>query len=94
MRWLIERRLRSLTDSVRRTREEIRKLDAEIEQVAEEAEYARIRAIVADDALASHEGFHAQRSAETLLEARASAERRLAKLREQQDQLLDRMGNA
>ncbi len=94
MRWLIERRLRTLTDRVRRTREELAQLDAELEQVGEEAEYARIRAIVADDALATHDGFHAQRSAETLVGARASLEKRLAKMRAEQDELLDKLGNA
>lgn len=94
MRWLIERRLRTLTDGVRRAREELRQLDAELEQVSEEAESARIRAIVADDAMASHDGFHAQRSADTLVAARASMERRLAKLRAEQDELLDKLGNA
>lgn len=94
MRWLIERRLRTLTDSVRRTREELVQLDAELEQVSEEAEHARIRAIVADDPLATHEGFHAQRSADTLVAARASLEKRLARLRSEQDQLLDKLGNA
>lgn len=93
MRWLIERRLRSLTDGVRRAREELRQLDAELEQVSEEAEDARIRAIVADDAFASHEGFHAQRSADTLVSARASVEKRLARLRAEQDELLDRLGS-
>ncbi len=94
MRWLIERRLRSLTDGVRRALEELRQLDAELEQVSEEAEDARIRAIVADDALASYEGFHVQRSADTLVSARAAVEKRLARMRAQQDELLDKLGNA
>lgn len=93
MRWLIERRLRSLTDGVRRAMGELRQIDAELQQVGEEAEEARIRAIVADDALATHEGFHAQRSADTLTSARASIEKRLARLRAQQDELLDKLGN-
>ena len=94
MRWLIERRLRILTDGVRRTLEELRQIDAELEQVGEEAEQARIRAIVADDAMATHEGFHARRSADTLVSARASVEKRLARLRAQQDELLDKLGSA
>lgn len=94
MRWLIERRLRILTDGVRQALEELRQIDAELEQVGEEAEQARIRALVADDAQATHDGFHAQRSADTLASARAAIEKRLARLRAQQDELLDRMGNA
>jgi hypothetical protein len=94
VRWLIERRLRILTDGVRRALEELRQIDAELEQVGEEAEQARIRALVADDAQATHDGFHAQRSADTLVSARASVEKRLSTLRAQQDELLDKLGNA
>ena len=93
MGWLIERRLRTLTDGVRRALEELRQVDAELEQVGEEAEQARIRALVADDAQANLDGFHAQRSADTLISARAAIEKRLARLRAQQDTLLDRLGN-
>lgn len=94
MRWLIERRLRIVTDGVRRALHELRQLDSELEQVGDEAEQARIRALVADDALATLEGFHAQRSADTLASARVSVEKRLARLRSQQDELLDKLGNA
>lgn len=94
MPWLIERRLRILTEGVRRALEDLRQIDSELEQVGDEAEQARIRALVADDALATHEGFHAQRSADTLTSARASMEKRLARLRSQQDELLDKLGNA
>ena len=93
MGWLIERRLRTLTDGVRRALEELRQVDAELEQVGEEAEQARIRALVADDAQATLDGFHAQRSADTLISARVAIEKRLARLRAQQDTLLDRLGN-
>ncbi len=94
MRWLIERRLRTLTDGVRRALDELRQIDAELEQVGEEAEQARIRALVADNAQATLDGFHAQRSADTLVSARASVEKRLARLRAQQDELLDKLGSA
>ena len=90
---MIERRLRTLTDGVRRALEELRQVDAELEQVGEEAEHARIRALVADDAQATLDGFHAQRSADTLISARVAIEKRLARLRAQQDTLLDRLGN-
>ena len=94
MRWLIERRLRIVTEGVRRALEDLRQIDSELEQVGDEAEQARIRALVADDALATYEGFHAQRGADTLASARASMEKRLARLRSQRDELLDKLGNA
>jgi cell division septum initiation protein DivIVA len=89
--WLIERRLRRLTDQVRRTREELAVLDAQLEHFADEADYARTKAIVSDDPFAAQESFHASRSAETMTKARASLAERLVRLHAEQNELLDRL---
>lgn len=94
MRWLVERRLRGLTDSVRRAIAELAVLDEQIVQVSEEAEDARIRSLVAETPLADHENFHAQRSAETLLKARAAVASKLAAMRAEQDRLLDELSGS
>lgn len=91
MRWLIERRLRGLTQSVQRARQELSILDEQIEQVSEEAEDARIRAMVAETPIAAHDSFHAQRSADTLIKARASVAARIEAMRVEQDRLLDEL---
>jgi cell division septum initiation protein DivIVA len=89
--WLIERRLRRLTDQVRRTREELAVLDAQLEHFADEADYARTKAIVSDDPFAVQESFHADRSAETMTKARAALADRLARMNDEQNDLLDRL---
>lgn len=89
---MVERRLRGLTESVRRAREELSVLDEQIEQVTEEAEDARIRAMVAETPIAAHDNFHAQRSADTLIKARSGVAERLGALRAEQDRLLDELG--
>ena len=94
MRWLVERRLRGLTDSVRRATEEIALLDEQLDQVREEAEDSRIRALVAETPLADHENFHAQRSADTLIKARASVAAKLESMRAEQDRLLDELSSS
>lgn len=91
MRWLVERRLRGLTDSVRRLRQELSVLDEQIEQVSEEADDARIRAMVAETPIAAHDNFHAQRSADTLIKARASVAAKIEAMRIEQDHLLDQL---
>ncbi len=91
MSWLIERRLRRLTDNVRRAREELAVLDAQLEHFDDEADYARTKAIVSDDPFASQESFHATRSAQTLAKARADLADRLVRMHAEQNDLLDRL---
>ena len=92
MSWLLERRLRRLTDNVRRAREELAVLDAQLEHFTDEADHARTKAIVSDDPFAAQESFHAGRSADTLTKARASLVERLVRMNAEQNELLDRMG--
>lgn len=92
MSWLLERRLRRLTDNVRRAREELAVLDAQLEHFTDEADYARTKAIVSDDPFAVDESFHAGRSADTMAKARASLVERLVRMNAEQNELLDRMG--
>jgi cell division septum initiation protein DivIVA len=94
VQWLIERRLRRLTDNVRRAREELAVLDAQLEHFADEADYARTKAIVSDDPFAAQESFHAGRSADTMTKARADLVSRIARMNAEQDELLDRMSSS
>ncbi len=92
MSWFLERRLRRLADNVRRAREELSVLDAQLEHFTDEADYARTKAIVSDDPFAAQESFHAGRSAETMTKARAALAERIVRMNAEQDELLDRMG--
>jgi cell division septum initiation protein DivIVA len=93
MKWLIERRLRSLTDSVRRAREELVVMDEQIIHFSEEADYAHTKSMVADSPEADRASFEAKRSAETMIKARADLARRLETMRADQDKLLDQLGS-
>ncbi len=89
----IERRLRVISKQIRNLRDGLRETDAQSRQLADEADNARIRAMVSETPLAEREHRQADRHSERL---RAHRERTLARVKEleqEQDDLLDQLGS-
>lgn len=81
----VSRRLRSL-------REELQVLDAQLGQLNDEADDARVRSLVADNQLADREHRDAQRHADAQTAHRTEIVARIAELERRQDELLDQFG--
>ena len=90
-RSLIERRLREVHDRLRRARDELAVLDEQLAVFVEEADDARLRALVSETPLANREHDEAQRHADAMVRSRNDVVARIAKLEQEQDQLLDRL---
>jgi len=90
----VERRLRDNSHRLQRLREELGVTGEQMEQLAEEAEDARIRAMVSETALAQREYHEAERHAAALARDRAKVEAEIERLERDQDRLLDELGPA
>lgn len=88
---MIERRLLDVSERLRRVRAELSVSEEQAHFLAEEAEDARLRALVSETPLASKEEREAQRHAETLARHRDSLRRTIVELEDEQNALLDRM---
>lgn len=87
----LERRLTDIGLRVRALREEARIGEEQLAQVSDEAEEARLRALVSETPLAERERREAQGHADTMLRELAGVRAELARLEAQQDELLDRL---
>ena len=90
-RSLLERRLAEVSGRMKALRQE---LDVANEQLAffqEEAEDARLRALVSETPLADREHHEAQKHADAMARHRADLLAQLAELERSQDELLDRL---
>ena len=90
-RSLLERRLAEVSERMKALRAE---LDVANEQLAffqEEAEDARLRALVSETPLADREQHDAQKHADAMGRHRADLLAQLAELERSQDELLDRL---
>lgn len=88
----IERKLRDNGDELKRARDDLRISTEQLEQLANEADEARIRSMVSETPL-SEQSFHeASRHAETMRRHHAELQNRILELEARQDQLLDQMG--
>jgi len=90
----VERRLRDNSQRLLRLREELGITSEQMAQLGEEAEDARIRAMVSETALAQREHHDAQRHAAALARHRAEVEAEIERLERDQDRLLDDLGPA
>jgi chromosome segregation ATPase len=81
-------------DRLRALREELRVVDEQLEQLAGEADEARIRALVSETPLADAEFRDAERHAEAMARHRASVAASIDELERRQDELLDRLGTS
>jgi hypothetical protein len=88
-----ERKLRSVTERQKKARIELSVIDEQLAALADEADSASIRALVADDRLASQEGAEAVRHAAAMRRARTALVDELAGLDRQVDELLDLLAN-
>ncbi len=87
----IERKLRNVSDQVRSLRDELQVTDEQIIQLADEADDARLRALVSETPVAEKEHRKASRHVDRLRKHRARVAAKIATLDAEQDALLDRL---
>ncbi len=87
----LERRLASGSGKLKALREEIAVADEQLAHFADEADDARIRALVSETPLAEREHREAQRHAEAMAAHRAGLVAEVARLEKLQDELLDEL---
>ena len=90
-RSLVERRLSEVAVRLRELRSELAVTEEQLRHLAEEADDARLRALVSETPMAGHEHREAQRHADAMSRHRAEVEATIVKLEQQQDDLLDRL---
>jgi chromosome segregation ATPase len=88
---LVERRLRDVGARLKRLREELEVTDEQLVQLAEEADDARIRALVSETPASAREHQEAAGHAAAMRRHRAEVAEEIARLEHTQDELLDRL---
>lgn len=88
---MIERKLKENGEELRRAREDLRVAIEQLEHFSDDAEEARLRAMVSETPLAEQEHREAARHAEKMKLHHDKLEERIASLEFRQDQLLDEM---
>jgi hypothetical protein len=92
-RSLLERRLVDVADRLKRLRAEAAVADEQLAFLEEEADDARLRALVSETPLADAEAREVRRHADALARHRDVLRRSVAELEREQDALLDRMAS-
>lgn len=87
----VERRLRSVSDQLRSLRDDLRVTDEQLIRLVDEADDARLRALVSETPLAEKEHRAAGRHADRLRKHRDKVVAKLSALEAEQDELLDRL---
>ena len=90
-RSLVERRLSEVADRLRELRGELAVTDDQLRHLAEQADDARLRALVSETPLASQEHRQADRHADAMRRHRAEVQASIEELERTQDALLDRL---
>ncbi|MGD9794886.1 MAG: hypothetical protein AB7V43_15545 [Acidimicrobiia bacterium] len=90
-RSLIERRLSEVSDRLRTLRDELAVANEQLDQFTDEADDARLRALVSETPLADKEHREAQRHADAMTRHRNDLVTQIQNLERQQDELLDRL---
>ena len=90
-RKLVERRLIEVSGRLKTLREELRVVDEQLEHFAQEADDARIRALVSETPVAEREHREARKHFEAMQRHRGDLASEIAKLERTQDELLDRL---
>jgi hypothetical protein len=88
---LIERRLTDVSGRLKRQRAELAVTEEQLAFLEEEAEDARLRALVAETPLGEAEARDARKHADALARQRDALVRSISALLREQDDLLDRM---
>lgn len=86
---LVERRLRDVGERLKRLREELEVTDEQLLQLAEEADDARLRALVSETPSAAREHTDAAGHAEAMRRHRDAVAEEIVRLERAQDELLD-----
>lgn len=88
---LIERRLRDVSDRLRTVTRDLAVAEEQLAHFAEEADDARLRALVSETPGAQQSSREAQRHAESMARHRDQLQADIAKLEAAQNDLLDRL---
>lgn len=88
---LLERRLRELSAQLRELRRELELVDEQLASLADVADDARLRSLVSETPLAEREHREATRHADAMRRHRDEVIIDIARLEQQQDELLDRL---
>ena len=88
---LLQRRLIDVSDRLRRLRADLAVAQEQLLFMEEEADSARLRALVSETPLADAEARESRRHADALGRQRDALARSIAELEREQDALLDRM---
>src|SRR5213592_2025415 len=88
---LLQRRLVDVSERLKRMRAELAVTEEQLVFLEEEAEDARLRALVAETPLADVEARDARRHTDALARHRDSLRRTIGELEHEQDALLDRI---
>jgi flagellar biosynthesis chaperone FliJ len=88
---LLERRLRELSAQLRELRRELELVDEQLASLADVADDARLRSLVSETPLAEREHREASRHADAMRRHRDEVVADIARLEQQQDELLDRL---
>ena len=88
---LLQRRLIDVSDRLRRLRTDLAVAQEQLVYMEEEADDARLRALVSETPLADAEARESRRHADALGRQRDALARSIAELEREQDALLDRM---
>ncbi len=87
----IERKLRNVSEQLRSLRKELEVSDQQFRQLADEADDARLRALVSETPLAEKEHRKASRHVDRLRKHRERIGAKIVSLEAEQDALLDRL---
>jgi len=91
-RFFVERRIRDVHERLVRARQLLAVLNEQYEVVSEAAEDARLRSLVAETPLATHEYGEVQRHADAMARARDALASTVAELEAHRDELLQHVG--
>lgn len=92
-RKLVERRLIEVSGRLKTLQAELRVVDEQLEHFAQEADDARIRALVSETPVAERELREARKHLDAMQRHRADVASEIAKLERTQDELLDRLAS-
>ena len=90
-RSLVERRLSEVAERLKALRRDLAVADEQLAHFADEADDARLRALVSETPLAEQEHREAQKHADAMRSHRADLATEIAQLERTQDELLDRL---
>jgi hypothetical protein len=90
-RSLIERKLSEVTGRLKLLREELEVADEQLAVFVDDADDARIRALVSETPLSDREHHEARKHADAMARHRADLARQIEELERSQDELLDRL---